>query len=265
MDITNNHTLYLWTNHLDEEECISLFKDSLELLYKEHAIDFRKTFFFLRIINNTILDNRQCNYGYLHVEDERLFHLILGRNMDGTRREKYASISDIFPLDPLPTTFDVLDEDAKFDFLESFYKNGWTELNNDKSWELYETKIIQKQESLFRFVTGNIHVEPALVKAVDELYCPNAIISHNIPNEISVDDIKSYFSRFCTRPKNKKEDFPNVIQLKGKIRTVIVCFNPNTCDASFILLINKPAIIKNHSIRFYYAKKSDMRNVYGRY
>ena len=184
---------------------------------------------------------------FLWVSNPELYHLLLGRNADGTERVEQ-----------------VLDDDLDFSDLKDW--SDMVEEENEHSHieilpSLIEIPEIQLSPSQVRMginKTGNevfddtvrLSISPAYVMDINEGEIHNQLFCANSPSWLSAKQLTQIFTHFIP-PERRKDGYPKVtlkepFKKKGKVRKMAtVKFDPSKKDAQFALHMTKKLTIKN--------------------
>lgn len=248
--------VYIWCNEMNEAQVRAEFVESLRDMKKNHGYDFTDEEFMVRVVNN----HGDCNYGYIRVENPGLYNCLIGKNVDGSPREKVITSFEFKDETPVfPDGFDTWDEDVKFEFLKSFYSNTFQCALDE--YQRYDESLVRKQMGPLFVMPSINNIEPAFVRGNAE--CKNHLVSSNVHPDVPISVIRSMFRRFVTdkaasvlHHKTKQKMFYPIVWRDFRTNNVHVQYNPRSTDGYFAHLMYKVCIVSNTVANFYPHKSS---------
>lgn len=233
---------------------------------------------------NLIVGRNMVYYGigYLWVSNPEVYHMLLGRNPDGSERVEYVVDHNWSPptedmnklLDALPKKESWVEMCQQEDEITSRYEPvmikkvlpplmklpGYTYgkiqlrlycIDEDSSEDSDGKESTESDMKLPEL--GTFQVSPAFVKDPDPKYCANILCTRNVPEWITEAILKHEFTPYASNSKNKIirkvkgvriEDTYPFVTINSK-RVAFVTFDPNTKDAAFALLMTRRLQLKN--------------------
>lgn len=207
------------------------------------------------VISNLIYDKEGIPYGfgYLYVSNPQIYHMLLGKNPDGTERttiiEKdldYVAWFENMEIQDVPW-FDWADAAEEIEIkplpplitLSSFYYRPDQKEQLKKLLEKLnssEKKHLDPEQ--FDLKKCTFKLDAGLVKPVDEKYLPHTLCARDIPHWLTEKDIYKRFRPFVSNKKrsNSNKLYP-VVYINRKNRLAFVEFDSNSRDAQFALIM----------------------------
>lgn len=267
--LTNDHYLYIRSSGLaTNEQLMKALKTALE---GARAATKKKLPCLYNVNLVSDRDGKPSGYGYIWVSNPEVYHLLLGRNIDGTERV------ECFP-DP---TWVPKDDDFLEAALNIPYQKGmsWADMADEEDIlrAEYECKIMrrvlpplmkippivytpQQIEVLKKQIKGEGEVIPAQIEIVcegahvyetdDTKYKHNVLYCAMVPLHVTEKDMKILFSPYTSDTQTPyvhrvngetiKETYPfvRIVSSSGK-RCAYITFNERTQDAQFALLMTR--------------------------
>ncbi len=192
------HTICIQSEGYSREQLEHIFRTSLRRTRKELnmklACDFRV---------NTIIKKGGDYLGvsYLFVSNPEVYHLLCGRNADGSDHKEEMLISH--------------GESAS---------DSWADIAEEEEYIDIQLPPLMTLASL--------KLEPSFVLDVPDVFRCNVLCSRNIPEGLTKEDIRAAILPFCPSRKT----YP-LVEISHQI--AFVTFDPSTRDAQFVLLMIK--------------------------
>jgi hypothetical protein len=236
--------LFIHSFNLDERD-ISVYLDKTIEDIHNNIIPIKPVKYYVNVVCNK--NNEKLGYSYIWTDNEILYNLLLGNNIDGT--ERYEEIDDPNWVQP--------------DFIEDEnIENDWSIIANDEERmtrpkiknylePLINNNIIIKLEEDYD-VTVNIN--PLLVKTDRKKL--NQLFSKETPSWVTKKMLYNFFSKFekdkniYYGKNNKKFHYP-IVKIKrndynnNNLCTII--FSPSNPTASFLVNLTKKVIFQNQN------------------
>lgn len=223
-------------------------------------------------------NNVYYGFGYIWVTNPEVYHMLLGRNPDGSERVEY--IDDLNWEEPEESLNDALkktefsgnwaDDSSLEESITSQYQRPQFRkvlsplmvlpgYSYDKEQLKHIAKIkdedenspYQPEENKSEDVLGYFSLSPAFVKDPDPKYCANVLCTRNVPDWVTESMLKTEFTPYASDSKNKVlrkvkgqkiEDTYPFVTINDK-RVAFITFDPDTRDASFCVLMTKRVIL----------------------
>jgi len=241
------HTLYVISGAARNED----LKASVLRAIKFHEKKTGKKY-PCEVFSNLIYDREGVPYGfgYLYLSNPQIYHMLLGRNPDGSERTEIIE-KDLgyiaWKEDKDIPWFDWADASEEIEIrqlppiltLPSFYYRPEQKEQLKKLVEnLKASDKKQLNPEQFDMKKCTFKLDAGLVKPVNEKYSPYTLCARKVPNWLTEKDIYKRFRPFVS---NKKEIghgklYP-IVSINRKNQLVFVEFDPNTRDAQFALLM----------------------------
>ena len=212
---------------------------------------------------------------YIHLSNEKVYHAILGKNMDGTDRVSFIDDPEfVMPEEPLAValeeynnttideTFSWADDTDNYDDVVSKYKCPQIEVREES---LVKIPNYKKNTSII--------LGCAYVRSVPKNYKNNILTCFNIPTWTTVEDLNNHFKRFNTYDTDNNsalskshadlnnKQYPIItIRRDKKMSSARVIFSEHTKDAQFALLFSMYITLHDKSktkstvLKFWYLK-----------
>lgn len=239
--LSNFHLLYIDTKNSDEIQVFKFIDILLKSVFcKLRTISFDKEY-SINVVRNG--KGQLVGYSYLWLKDVRLYHILLGNNLDGKPLVKKAPDSNWKPgtkeqiqeiREKLNNTTDWFEIDEFSEELDRLLIRPNIEIKNDP---YFDTDILKEYE---------FEIYPAYVYPARDNYHNHILRIENVPNDLNPKLLKKYFSMYAT-----DSEFKNVINFKGKKicdtypiiymenrnnkKKAYIIFNNNTDDGPFAL------------------------------
>lgn len=259
----HNHFLYVETGIATNDQLINSLTSSFasnKSLLKNISLKFQTN-----IVTKN--DGTTFGYGYLWVEDIKLYNILIGKNEDGSER---VSIVDDSSWKPDPSIIKQKQDLIKFGIPKgmSWYDATEKEDYLDKMLESPKIKInlpplliinpfiytdIQKLKDPSK-TSHNFVFHPATIAPKDDIISTYKIFCPFVPKNLSEKDFKNIFEKFSTSKtiisipdingKRIQTSYPIIsIDRKKQTHTAIISFDPSTYDALFALLMTRKFIL----------------------
>ena len=240
--VYDNHTLNLQTPNLTRDQVIEALEKLLQNIKETHKI---ATPYHINYVYRFNRDNGALEHSgvcFVFVKDSRVYHMILGRNPDGTDRVETKPDPDWVP----PTEKDI---EVSFDFSSGM---GWGDMMVELEQQTLEktapliriqlpslvpTMVVQTQDG-----PVEINAQASFEKISDELMdnfdlkTLYAVVDNNV-KDAKLFPFLSGFSNSKGYPKFETRPINNT-----NTRGIKVRFDPNSYDAMFcrqsIMIIN---------------------------
>lgn len=257
----NTHTLYVSTGIAYSSQLIK----ALEKAIKEFSEKMKMVTdckFNVNLVSDR--NNVSYGYGYIWVSDPIIYHVLLGKNTDGTDRIGYIADENWIP--PEGDEEDELsgleiagknwaaymdeEEEIKNKYIRPQIQQQLPPLINPLTYQ-YDQKqfaYLQQLASLKNFSDplpqeGIFQISPAYVVELDDRYCANVLCARSVPSWLNEATFKKIFAVYATdsvtkilrKVKDKKfmDSYP-FVTINDK-RVVFITFDPATRDAQFAL------------------------------
>lgn len=267
---SDSRTLFVRCDTASVKQIEEVFKSLVNKYNTEFQPETRATFYVNRVENR---QGESLGMAFVYITDSKLFHLIQGKNPDGSDRIEYRPDpnwvkSEIAPLSEDASWADMVEyEEAEHCpmipiVLEPLltvppYKLTPEQiaekrariisLNKDKPG--FDEKMVDVPDHAFLIVS------PAFLSPIDEKFSPNILKAKNVPSWVTPADIKLKFTPFTSNSKTVvdrvvkgrhfKETYPFVnINSEG---IAFVIFDPATLDAPFALYMLKKCVMTKKS------------------
>lgn len=273
----DTHTLYAHSKELDKQQIIEAISKSLY----DYKQKYNKNIQCMYNVNVLLdKDKNKIGVAFIFLTNPEVYHMLLGRNPDGTEMEKIKNTkTDNNKQSESRTRSNVDLDDASNSSITAI---SWADLcdssdeseevSNDESEEieiypeplmkLGLVKLTTEQKNKMCDSQSNfeIKIEPAGIRKLGDDLIHNELMSLKIPDWVSASrlkkEIKYYASDYTTihtkRINGKNIDFTypmiHVICNKNKTKTARVTFDPLTNDAQFALhMIKKLQLVKDQN------------------
>jgi hypothetical protein len=168
-------------------------------------------------------------FGYLWVDKKSMYHMLLGRQADGSENVKYIPDPDFVPRSTMDWTKNPLTEDIIIDWEEEIQSSI--------------PPLLAIPQPPVIFIRPDISVVQAVVYKEDR---SSYLVSKHLPKEITESIILG-----ITSPFSHHKNYPKIEIRKHEVR---VHFQPDSYDANFaaFLLLKKPVSInkQTHMVSF---------------
>ena len=247
----NTHTLYIITHASNDgvveavrRIIISSTKKLDDEISSENSI--KPASLQSEIVSNIVFDlsGNHLGFGYLWVSNPNLYHILLGKNPDGSDRYQYKS---------------------PHEFTTSWFhpngdKKSWCDISDEEEEWLEKTKValpplfpppsIQISKARQKEIQSRykdpievpnkceIQFQKAWTTRLDNRYTPNVLCARGIPPSVGISYFSKLVSPLCS---SVNEFYPKIHVWEG---SVVIIFDPKTKDAQFVLLM-----IKKHNIK----------------
>nr|QBK92195.1 MAG: hypothetical protein LCPAC304_05420 [Pithovirus LCPAC304] len=250
----DTHTLYVLSGAARNEDLKNVVLGAVQNLEKK-----TRTKYPCRAITNLIYDREGVPYGfgYLHVSNPEVYHMLLGKNPDGSKREKVidTSMDDLDPCEPIEW----------FNWADSVEQHIHI-VTLPSMLPLPPLPYTQHHKLLFKKMVTNIresekqHLDPdqfdpnmctfqlysGQVKPVPENRSPHILCARDIPEWLNPRDVYSVFRPFVTnatkriRKRGKQgsvEIHYPLVTINRNNKLCFVEFDALTKDAQFALIM----------------------------
>jgi hypothetical protein len=249
--IGDQHTLYVISGAATNQDLRKAFDRALKSLFKRLGKRFSCDVF----CNLIFKSEEPLGYGYMYVSNVEVYHMLLGRNPDGSdRKEVKEKDIDSIPLitegeDDSITWFDWADAVEEIEVVE---KPPLMELGSFDYSETQKKQVLALKSKLRaindpRFTADlfdddvcHLRVYQALVKPVDSKYSANVLCARKIPPWLTEADVYRLFRNFVhdkskqTKVKGRMVKYP-IVNLNERKRIIYIEFDPTSNDAAFAL------------------------------
>jgi len=213
-------------------------------------------------------------YSYAFIEDKRIINMLQGLNTDGTKRIQLKPDQSCKHYKLKPNKLrESLDKSLKSLYRE-YFDNMWEDNfkpelhmkpSKSFSWADYQEeedsikydhspKVIKVELPPLLttpFTSEGINVLPAAPRQDVK----NKLAASGLGNNITVDDIRSIFSKYDSRGNyrwNTKTEIRDYFPIVNKTSdTVTIEFDPYSLDSSYAIHMQKKTIIKGQELLFY--------------
>jgi hypothetical protein len=238
---TDSHTLYVTSGPATNDDLRSSFLKALKRVAKTlNKPSLARCQFEVNLIRDR--DDNPYGFGYLYVSDPAVYHLLLGRNPDGTERVKIVDTSP--PLSPIELLQHPLSE---MDWVAEGQKICLQSLAplmilDAVEWTLSQRDFLPRLRSCPPEVeAGNFVLGPAIVKEIRPGHIPHVLCSKNIPPWLKESHVHKHFRLYSSHAT-----YPKVKIQRGRHKPcVFVEFDPASRDAQFALLMATKSVFKN--------------------
>lgn len=222
-----------------------------------------------KVVANLVYDREGVPYGfgYLYVSNSEVYNMLLGKNCDGSAREKVIdrSLTEEFTFLQPTEYLDWVEESSKVNIeplpsllpLKPFrYTRHQKVIAKKLLSNLKEGCAIKIDPDLIDVNKCTFVVSPARVKPVDEdKYMKNMLCARGVPHWIEKHSVYNVFKDYAknsskpqSKSKNKttshQKEYP-IVTVNRKNKLCFVEFDPGTRDAQFALLMTKKVYFKN--------------------
>jgi len=262
----DQHTFYVINKHLPASDLIRevgyVIKNAIKKIKPTPTVNTEMKF---NQVTNKAEENQ--GFGYLWVKDPQAYHLLAGRNIDGTERIQQTTIGNPDELQQqAEAEIDKLTLDTYVDTngRSRWTPTAWADLEEkvDIIKARYQPKIDTiKLPSLVSFdkiikKVKEFTLTPMLVKEVDPNFAPNILRSSPgtpIPSFVTCSQLQQVFAGY-----SKDTKYPEVSINKNQM--AFVTFSRATREAQFALLMNTKVNFadrngKKHTVVFVHAYK----------
>lgn len=257
----DSHTIFINCDTYTAEQINECLSASLKQYDETISCDF-----YVNLLENR--DNISYKKAFVFISNTGVYHMILGRNFDGSDRVEYTDDSQwIAPPYSPPRS-----------------RSNSKDISINMEWSL----LIEIEEEKERLITEHntkhtcpkiVNILNKLINLPDDLICEASYVTpidqnlstcilkcHKVPNGINYNDIKKKFSPFASdintlhsrknKGKHIQESYPFVTITKD--HTAYITFDSDTKDAQFALHMTKKTKIKNMVLYFVHARKNDI-------
>lgn len=266
----DNNTLFVKSGVAHPEQ----LKDSLRKAIVEASRLLGRPLKVLFEVNLIVLrDGRKVGFGYIRVSNSEFFHLLAGRNADGTERIEYIDDPDWVEPDPAgqddlslkpgQSWADFAEEEERYICpkikrtlpplltlpgysLDSKQQVEYKQLivENAKRAGTYEDGMENK---ISVPEVGTFETSPAFVTDVEDNQCHNVLCTRKVPAWVTEKKLKTIFANYTTDTVTKQKrrvggqvivDTYPFVTINAE-RNAFITFDPKTRDAQFALLMTK--------------------------
>lgn len=265
----DNRTLYVKSGVAHPEQLKESLRraigDASRLLGRPLKVLFEVNLIVLR-------EGRKVGFGYIRVSNAEFFHLLSGRNADGSERVEWfddpdwvAPAEDLAPIEYKPglNWADIDEEEERYTCpkikrvlpplltlagypldgkQQAEYKQQLVE--NAKREGTYEPGM---EEDIFVPVVGTFEASPAFVTDLEDNLCANVLCTRKVPAWVTEKKLKAIFTNYTTDATTKQKrrvggqtitDTYPFVTINAD-RNAFITFDPVTHDAQFALLMTK--------------------------
>jgi hypothetical protein len=220
-------------------------------------------------------NGRYYGFGYLWVSNSQIYHMLLGKNYDGSDRiENREDPNWESPSKSLEQEISEIAYDgcwANYVDLEEEIRDRYTPkiltINLPSLINVHPFYYTQDQKEIIRELAAEKRIKgvipdkyyfkfyPASVPLLDDNYCHNVLCCREVDNWITEKDLKRVFEKFSTDNQSK-----NTRKLNGKLimdtypfitlndrKMAFITFDPKSYDAQFALQMTKKTIIERNN------------------
>jgi len=247
---SDEHTLYVISGAARNEDLKSAVLRTIKIHEKKTGEKYP-----CEVIANLIYDRDGIPYGfgYLYLSNSKIYHMLLGRNPDGTDRTEiiekdlgYVPWTEDMDFEDIPW-FDWADAAEEIEIrqlppiltLPAFYYRPEQKEQLKKLLEkLKSSEKKQLDPEQFDLNKCTFKLAAGLVKPVDEKYSPCTLCAREIPDWLTEKEIYKRFRPFVSNKKRTDhgKSYP-IVSINRKNRLAFVEFDPNTRDAQFALIM----------------------------
>jgi hypothetical protein len=255
---SHTHFLYVQTGIATNEQLVNSLTSSFSLnknLLKNISLKFQTN-----IVTKN--DGTTFGYGYLWVEDVKLYYILIGKNEDGSDRVNIVNDSSWIP-DPnivkqkqdwvkygIPPGMSWYDATEKEDYLDSLLEPPKIKVNLPPLFTIqpftYTEEQMKKDPSKTK---DNFVFYPATISPKEDIISTYRIFCPFVPKNLTEKDFRNIFEKFSTSHHKihntdstgtKTSTYPTIsIDKKKQTSTAIISFDPTTFDALFALLMTR--------------------------
>lgn len=255
----DEHTLYVISGAASNRDLRATIVQAISKLERK-----TKTKYPCQIVTNLIYnrEGEPYGFGYLYVTNPQIYHMLLGRNPDGSTREKIIDHS-------LEEAIDLFGDGKWLDWAEEADKIETVSLPS--LMPLEPVKYTDKQKAAIKKLVDNVRaakpqrldpdqfdlkmctfvLQAGHVKPVDDTKAPNILCARDIPDWLNSKDVYKKFRVFVKDQKKKsKKDgtelhYP-LVTINKRHKLCFVEFDPLSRDAQFALLMTTKILFKNN-------------------
>lgn len=248
VQFTNNHVIYLDCGVATEEQIRAVIDKSLREVNKKLRRNI-EIYYRINVVNRS---GRLVGYSYVWFTNPEVYHMLTGKNPDGSERVELVDDPDWVmpdesrePIQPLESTSwaDMCDEEERYicpkikRALPPLMTLDPIEYVGDQKAQMTQLIIDKAKRNGtwkegFEAVTPDrimLSPAPAFCSPVDDDYYPESICAINIPSWMEAADFKHAFSVYASDPDRKvqrKIKLPPGIDLK-KFFSIYACNLPS--------------------------------------
>jgi len=242
----DNHTLYIKCDCATVSQISEVLNEAIKKYQTDNAINLNCSY-RINLVKNK--EGISLGVAFVFISNPEVYHMILGKNPDGTDRFTYIDdqqkdwpddIKVPVPLEPLI-------------ILPSYNLTS-------SQIEIKRNKIIEENSSKKDFDPSIVKIDShaylnvyrAMVSDVEPKYMPNILKCLHVPDWVTKEDIKAKFIPYASNNKTIQdrtikgrhfiETYPFVNIKKDRVAFVI--FNSCTRDAQFALYMCKKTLIE---------------------
>lgn len=254
----DQHTLCVYACVLDEEDIMNAIQSAI----KKYEKKVQKTFpctYSINVIKHS--GGAPKGYGYLYVSNVKIYHLLLGKNPDGSERvvvvDKTSDMNcDLDVRDYIENpigdwgAFADATERIELDSLIDIPPVKYTKKHLGHL-EVFKRQVkemgkVLEELDYWHEDKAPIELHPAVVRDIEANAEAHRLFAQGVPPWISEKMIQQRFQKYLKgkiRP-NRLAGYPNV-EIDRNHKTCTVRFNPDTRDAQFALLMARALCFKN--------------------
>ena len=229
----DNHTLYVRTGSATYDQILEIFNKAI-ITYENNNNLTVSCQCRVNLLKNK--EGESLGVAYVHISNPEIFHMILGKNSDGSERISY--------IDSAPPT------QKEFTITDSTNWADWDDddiVTTNKIPIQLEPLIVLPPYKLNNEQFNYLGVSRAYITDLESKYMPNILKCLHVPKWITKDDIKNKFIPYVSdsetlqdrtiKGKRFKETYPFVNINDNRVAFII--FDPSTNDARFALYMTK--------------------------
>jgi len=277
--IYDNHTLYIKCDCASTEQIRQIFNEAFAKYNEEHKAKLTCNF-RVNLVENRNGDS--LGIAYVFLVNSEAYHLILGKNPDGSDRIEYHDDpSWSSPTEDWTSATSVTLGSSWGDIAEEEFSR-----QNKKTcpkipihldplielgpYYLTEKQINAKREKIIFYNEGKdgfdpsqieiptfayLSVQRAHVSPVEDKFMPNILKCTKIPQWVSKETLKVHFTPYASDSVTTHERFVKGSKIEeaypwvniNSDRVAFIIFQPNTYDAQFALHMMKKTVINRKS------------------
>lgn len=259
----HTHFLYVETGIATNEQLIN----SLTSTFSSHKSLLKNISLQFQTNIVTKNDGTTFGYGYLWVEDVKLYNILTGKNEDGSERITLVNDSSWKP-DPLiikqkqdwiqfgiPKGMSWYDATEKEEYLDKMLEPPQIKINLPPLLQINPFKYTDSQKLKDPSKTSdNFVFHPATISPKEDSISTYKIFCPFVPKNLTEKDFNNIFDKFSTSQhkvsipdhtgKRIQSSYPTIsIDRKKQTHTAIITFDPTSYDALFALLMTRKLIL----------------------
>jgi hypothetical protein len=255
---TDKHTVFVTDiGPIDGAQLNTALGEYFGMCRKKLGIEDPKYFgmWKINIVKNK--ENEPIGVSYIFFEKEVAYHVITGKNPDGSKREKEIPNPD-FKEQPAAFNFDMFSMGGKV---------SWADIVEEEAKKTIivaeapiarfpDITLSPKQQALTKRKTMTPNIKPCSIAPPTSDLDRYTLFGSNIPAVITAEHLKDYFKPYITCKKDLDSGFPQVTLIRGK---AYIKFPSHNNDSMFALLMTKKVLFRmgdgsNITLFFTYAR-----------